>query len=313
MTPHLDKRWHKHGTMPYVNVAKEIERRLDLAKAFLYALCYGKIGYFTEGSNTSVVYSDLKLDNPAEIIFYKGKSVPYDKINKAMCWLSDREDLIEAYSAQFDKLIENEIESLSKYGSTVGGYKSGITNYARILNQFKRKIIRPIEVTGSKNGKAKKVKELNPMCIFDLAWNLHTSEENDVDKDYAELLIETLCDILKKYSKAPYNADDIAQKAEGSEAYMNYKDVLEHVVQSFKDEYAKALSKKRREELILDDEDMAETEEETAKKESFGRNNDDLVDDEVSSGSRVVKGEAVLRDKRMQWVNACISEYLNKD
>lgn len=310
MTPHLDKRWHKHGTMPYVNVAKEIERRLDLAKAFLYALCYGKIGYYIDGSNTSIVYSDMKLDSPAEIIFYKGKSVPYERINEAMCWLADREDLIEGYSAQFDRLIEAEIDALSKYGSTVGGYKSGITNYARILNQLKKKIIRPIELVGAKNGKAKKEKTLEAMCIFDLAWNLHVSEENKMDKDYAELLIETLCGILKKYCKAPFNAEDIARKAEGSEAYINYKDVLEHVVNSFKEEYAAALSKKRKEELILDDEDETMPEEEEASKASFGRSTDDLVDEDVAPVRRAVKGESVLRDKRMQWVNACIGNLL---
>jgi len=313
MTPHLDKRWHKHGTMPYINVAKEIERRLDLAKAFLYALCYGKIGYFVEGSDVSIAYSDLKLKRAPEKILYKGKFVPYSKINRAMNWLANREELIEIYSAQFDRLIENEIETLSKYDATVGGYKAGITNFARILNQLKRKIIRPVEVKGSRSGKAVKTKELEPICIFDLAWNLHTSEENDVDKNYAELLVETLCGILKKYSKAPYNAEDIEKKAEGSEAYMNYKDVLNHLVKAFKDEYAVALSKKRKEELILDEGEDVAAEEEPAKKEYFGRSSEDLVDEDEDTTGSALRGSAVLQDRRMKWLNSCISSYFEND
>ncbi len=279
MTPHLDKRWHKHGVMPYINVSKEIERRYDLAKAFLYAMCYGKIGYVIEGSDAKFVYGDAKLDRDAQVIFYKGRSIPYNRINRCVNWFADQEDLIERYSALFDEAIENEVESLSKYSDNVGKYKTAITNYGRILNQLKRNIIRAIDVAESGNGKAKKTKKLEDISILDLAWKLHLSEENEVDKDYAELLVSMLCEIIKKYAKGPYNADDIENKALGSESYINYMDVCEHIATSFMQDFAKSAKTKFKDDGIISEEEAK------AKKarNSFGRDDSDLDDGDVGT------------------------------
>jgi hypothetical protein len=304
MTPHLDKRWHKHGTMPYINVAKEVERRYDLAKAFLYALCYGKICYKKDGSDSRLVFRDANLDRDTELIFYKGRSIPANKINRAMNWFANQEELIESYAALFDQAVEAEIEKLSKYSDTLGGYKNGIHNYARILNQMKRNILRDADVTKKPNETGKKAKkdELNSILTF--AWKLHLAEENEIDKDYAELLVQTLCEIIKKYAKAPYNCEDIEQKDMGSESYQNYLEVGRHVSASFLEDFAESIGKK----LGLKEE-TAEEADARRRKNSFGRDDSDLTDESGKVEVKAAAGaneEAILKNKSYDWVRAMI-------
>ncbi len=313
MTPHLDKRWHKHGVMPYINISMEIERRLELAKAFVYALCYGKIGYTLEDNNAKFVFADNNLGKPAEIIFYKGNSIPYHKVNRAMSWFADNEALISAYAARFDILVAEEIEKLSDNSETVGGYKKTITDKAQILNRLKSKLIRAIEVIGSKNGKEKKLQKLPDAGLLELAWALHVSEEKEIDKDYGELLVELLCNTINKYSKAPYNADDIENKVLGSEAYNSHIDVRDHIAKAFLESYAEVIESKIKNKSIEGD----NVEEET--KSNFGRDDlSELNDDNGSTASKAtaklsfVNGGSVARDKRFVWASSLVEKYLIK-
>ncbi len=303
MSPHLDKRWHKHGVMPYINVKKEEERRLDLAKAFLFAITYGKIGYDIDGSDARIVFGDPNRDQDYKILIHKGKTIPYFKLNRVMNWFADQESLIESYSSQFDARIGIEIEKLSKYSENVGEYKTGITNYAAILNQFKRNILRNIEIDSAKNGKAKAApKKKDPMNLIEFAYNVHTSEETEHDKDYGELLIETLCNIIHRYAAAPYNADAIAHKDTGNEAYRCYQDVYTHIANKFMEEYVATLSKQMK----------AEAKEEP-KKNNFGRSTEDLDEDPITdNGAKVFDfeaSEAVQKDKRFVWASALFNKY----
>jgi hypothetical protein len=297
MTPHLDKRWHKHGTMPYINVSKEVERRYDLAKAFLYALCYGKIGFVQDGSESRLMFQDLNLGRELEAIIYNGRFIPINKINRAMNWFANQETLIERYAVLFDQAVDAEVEKLSKYTDTVGGYKSAINNYARILNQMKRNIFRDLD------SKKTSKKEANSILTF--AWKLHLAEENELDKDYAELLVQTLCQVIKKYAKAPYNRDDIENRAEGTASYRNYVDVGNHIVSTFLEDFASSVGKK------LKVEQDTEAVEERRRKNSFGRDDSDLSDE---TGNLSIKGgneDVLLKNASYEWVRALLDSAFN--
>jgi len=292
MTPHLDKRWHRHGTMPYINVSKEVERRYDLAKAFLYALCYGKIGFVQDGSESRLMFQDLNLGRELEAIIYNGRFIPTNKINRAMNWFANQETLIERYAVLFDQAVDAEVEKLSKYTETVGGYKTAINNYARILNQMKRNVFRDMD------SKKTSKKEANSILTF--AWKLHLAEENELDKDYAELLVQTLCQVIKKYAKAPYNRDDIENRAEGTASYRNYVDVGNHIVSTFLEDFAASVGKK------LNAQETAEEAEARRRKNSFGRDDSDLSDE---TGNLSIKGgneDALLQNKSYEWVRALL-------
>jgi len=290
MTPHMDKRWHKHGVMPYINVAKEKDRRLDLAKAFLYALCYGKIGFVTKGSDSKLIFNDVKLGRQGETIYYKGNIIPKNKINRVMYWFAEQEELIERYSALLDNAIDAELMKLSKYDGTQEQYKRSITEYADILNQMRRNIFRnldekkdsekPAKKTAKKSAKKAELavdteaaaKVLNNIISF--AWNLHMAEENELDKNYAELLVECLCEIIKKYASAPYNKEAIENRDLTTVAYKNYLEVAKHVANTFVDDYGMVLCAERN----IEKESEADKKERLSKG-SFGRSTGDLSDE----------------------------------
>lgn len=289
LTPHLDKRWHKHGTMPYINVAKEMDCRYDLAKAFLFALCYGFIGFVQDGSDTRLVFQG---ENGREAMIYNGRFIPVNKLNRAMYWMADKEALVEKFAYLFDKEIDKEIEKLSKYTDTVGSYKTAINNYARILNQMKRNIFRNLD--------AKKTTKKEADSVLTFAWKLHLAEENEQDKDYAELLVQTLCQIVKKYAKAPYNREDIEDRVEGSMAYENYMDVGSHVISSFLEDFAASVGKK------LKVEKDPEAAEERRRKNSFGRDDSDLVFETGNLSVKNADEETLQKNASYDWVRSLL-------
>ena len=233
LSPHLDKRWHKHGVMPYINAKKEKDYKTDVIRAFLYAVANGMIGYNLEGSYARFVYSDMTLGRMPELMFCDGKPISYRKVNQAVAWLADNDDLVDIYSHRYEQDIQADLDRVNRYSETVGGYKTGITNYATLLRQMKRNIFRAVELRASRNGRAKKVQTKDNISILELAWLLHVSEESEIDKNYGELVIEVLCDTIKEYAKAPYNARKIEMQDTSSEAYTNYLDVCSHIAQSF--------------------------------------------------------------------------------
>ena len=46
----------------------------------------------------------------------------------------------------------------------------------------------------------------------DLLLQGQNAEESEIDKDYGELIVEMLCETIKEYAKAPYNAKQIEKK-----------------------------------------------------------------------------------------------------
>lgn len=316
MSPHLDKRWHKHGMMPYINVKKELERRLDLAKAFLFALTYGKIGYDMDGTDARIVFGDNMRNHEYKLIIYKGKTVPYFKLNRVINWFADQEALIADYAAQFDAKVGIEIEKLSKYSENVRDYDAGITNNAKILDQLKKNILRNIEIDGAKDGKQKKVKIKSPLSLIEFAWNVHTSEESENDKDYGELLIETLCAVISRYARDPYNSDAIDKKDGGSEAYNNYLYVSKHIATKFMESFVESLAKKQRQQAKADAsmESIAGFAENVIEEEEISKATGDLVEGNVAAtGDEIFTfstTDAVRNDKSFQWALALFNKYL---
>lgn len=311
MTPHMDKRWHKHGAMPYINVAKEKERRYDLAKAFLYALCYGKIGFVEKGSDTKLVFNDINLGRSQETIYYNGKIIPKNKTNRAMYWFANQEELIELYASLFDKAVEAEVEKLTKYSDSADSYKRGITNYARILNQMRNNVFRDMEQSKKrkKQDESEKAKEAKKQdkkrySILRFAWELRQAEENELDKDFAELLVQTLCLTIKKYAKAPYNQEAVENRDQSSVAYKAYLEVGKHVAETFLTDYGTYISK----ELNLREE-TEEEKKERLRKNSFGRNTDDLTDEDEDLGGATGAAEIALsKTPNYEWAKNLIGD-----
>lgn len=314
MTPHMDKRWHKRGAMPYINVSKEQESRCDLAKAFLYALCYGKVGYMEQGSDSWMVFNDLKLNRQNETIYYNGRTIPKHKTNRLFAWLANQEELVQLYASLFDKVVAEEVEKLSRYSDTKDGYKTSITNYARILKQMRVNLFRDLRQTGKskdsdeeaqakKEKKTKKQEEAEAKkrySILRFAWELHLAEENELDKNHAELLVETLCLTIKKYAKAPFNQEAIEEKDETTQAYKDYLEVSRHVANVFLEEFGEFVKK----EMNIKPETEAEKKKRLSKS-SFGRSAEDLSDEDDAI-SRPADERALAKTASFEWVKTLL-------
>lgn len=319
LTPHLDKRWHKHGAMPYINVSKEIDRRNELAKAFIFALAYKKIGYTKDGVISKFVFQDpnMKPKREPEVIVYQGRSIPYNRMNRVMRWFENQDSLISLYAAKLDMAIEQDLEKLSRNDDTVASYNTAITMQSSLLHCIRDNILSLIPINGTKTGKDKKKQEKeDAIGILRLAWEVHVTEENDFDKDYGELLVDALCDIIHRYAKAPYNADKIANKEEGSEAYENYIHVRDHIAKKFMEAYFDSVygEKKKKTSKKKDDQKPAEEKEES-KGGMFGRGYDELEDNfDVEQGvvSSLDLGAFNGQDKGINWAKDELARYIEQ-
>ncbi len=317
LTPHLDKRWHKHGAMPYINVSKEIDRRRELAKAFIFALAYKKIGYTKDGVISKFVFRDpnMKPKREPEIIVYQGRSIPYNRMNRVMRWFENQDSLISLYAAKLDMAIEEDIEKLSRNDDTVAGYNTAITMQSSLLHSIRENILSLISVNGTKTGKDKKKQEKEAaLGILNLAWEIHDTEEKDFDKDYGELLIEALCGIIKRYAKAPYNAEKIENKEEGSDAYANYLHVRNHVAKKFAEAYFESVYGDTKKKTSKKEETKPEEKSES-KGGMFGRGFEELEDNFDTEKGVVTSldlSDFECQDKGINWAKNELARYIEK-
>lgn len=86
-------------------------------------------------------------------------------------------------------------------------------------------------MTGKKAKTAKK--ELSPINILTLAKKIRDVENNDVDKNYAELIILVLCDTVDKYAAAPFGK---TAYGEGG-ANESYQHVVKHILDKFMESF----------------------------------------------------------------------------
>lgn len=315
MTPHLDKRWHKHGMMPYINVQKERDRRRELAKAFIFALAYSKIGYEKNGSDTRFVFQDPKM-TPAidpEIIVYKGRSVQYNKANRVMRWFENQDSLISLYASKLDMAIEADLEICSRSDNSVQTYDAA-TTMSKLLKRIRENIISPILVSGTKSGKDKKslAKEKN-MGAFGLAWEVHSTEENDFDKDHGELIIEAVCDIIKRYAKEPYNKEEIENKKEGSDSYSNYVYVRNHIATKFMEAYYDSLYGEKKQKNGANASATATTTKAKGKQKNDDTSeglSDTFVQNTVNKETSLDLSEFDGQNKGLEWVKATLARYI---
>lgn len=276
MTPHLDKRWHKRGAMPYINVQKELECRLDLAKAFLYMIYKELVGYDKLENNfvgTNFVYHDFEVDSKANYIWFDGGYVNYKNPEKVIRWLENNEPLISRYASEFDKVVEAELRELQSYGGVVSVYKGQITKSSKLLKCLRFDTIRRIPVATSTTGKEKTITAVDPIGIIELAAKIHRSEEADIDKNYGELILDVLCLTVKKYAMKPFDEDRITNKDDGRNSdYLNYVDVRDHIMNKFFEAYIdpkKAAADDAEENVDVNEQTVAEVEIEASKAEDI--------------------------------------------
>ena len=198
---------------------------------------------------------------------------------------------------------------LSINDDTVATYNTAITNQSNLLHRIRENIISPIAIGGSKTGKDKKTTEKEDnMGILKLAWEIHDTEENDFDKDYGELIVDALCDIICRYAKAPYNAEHIEKKIEGSESYGNYVHIRNHIATKFMEAFFNSVYDGKKKKRVKKDE-------EANKGGTFGRGYKELEDNfetEKAPVSSLDLSEFDCQDKSVNWAKTELIRYIEQ-
>lgn len=242
LTPHLDIRWHKSGHLPYINPKVQGEKKITLAKAFLYGIVTGKIGYGTKRGSKDIfftVYDSIK--GAPTFMRYAGLPIPSTLPNRAFYYLSEREFLCEEYAAKLDEMVKDEIENSMGKIDDIGAYEAYLTRTSKVLGTLRKNAISTVEVTTAlttkktkKTAKTAKTDKNPSVSVVNLAAKIHNTEEKEIDNDYGELLLQVLCDIVTRYAVAPFGK---AADLDDGDAKNQYEHVMNHILKQFADKF----------------------------------------------------------------------------
>ena len=220
-SPHLDKRWHLHGMMPYINISKELESRYALAKAFVFTLLYGLITCTVEKKTTYYHYYDPEIGGVPETLSYKSLSITNNDLAKILYWLMNKEDLVKRYAAEFDRCMESEELKLAATEYVdVRGYEALMTRNI-ILRRLRENLIRAGYAKNAFTKEGQKFRAPQPIGILKIAALVRASEEASTDYDYAEIIINVAEEVIYRFARAPFSDEQIRseQTAEHKTAF----------------------------------------------------------------------------------------------
>lgn len=190
--PHLGMELHKHGCLPYINPAMEVQYNEMLAKAVLYTILNGEITFkeLPRSSQRVFWYSE---NGRSKIMYYKKTPVNEKNIAGIVGWLRERDELVSERSELFDKMIREGVRTLPLMISNTQALNRKITDDEKIITPLRENLF--ANVMGSENSK-----ELQ-MSLIEFAYKVKTTEElGDIsDCDDAEKILKAGFEALLAY------------------------------------------------------------------------------------------------------------------
>ena len=235
--PHLGNNLHKRGYLPYMN--PEMERICDekMIKALIYGLAKGKITY-DRGFVTSRVFS-FRVDKDGvkeQIRTIEGNVINDKNIAKLVSWMRNEDDLVEAWSAEYDKFVKMELNTLPTPANDaeIKTLEAQLSRKEFMMwlrgrdSLQQSKLFNLKKVTGFGTGSSSVIDA--PINILELAYLIKTSEESSLDCDDAERIIKVAYKTFLAYCKSRTPMDA------ASERFMQvYKQQLQHVYRAVAD------------------------------------------------------------------------------
>ena len=201
--PHLDIRWMQRSSMPYISKNLELAWRKTALKAFLYeAMAPNQLEYtYKEGRRCFLRKNDSdKTEYPT---WRDGSIILLSQSSRIIEYIAGDEQRAEREAKAFDALVEKEIEALSQYTGFDATYKSQMTNN-RLLKILRSHVLFYRRTIGERD---LKLSEDVTKGVLDVAFELHRSEERlREDKDYGEMLLDIVAEIIGKFADA-YSGD----------------------------------------------------------------------------------------------------------
>ncbi|MBO5270243.1 MAG: hypothetical protein J6B77_05625 [Clostridia bacterium] len=206
--PHLGYDFHKRGNLPYMNPAMEDACDEKMVKALLYGFQSGKITY-DNGIGEEARKRFYFLCNGQKITDPEGRWIDDKNIARLLSWMRNSDELIEKWSALFDRDIQRQMLALPSMASDnqteVSKLESALTScsFMKLLND----ILYPDPSENSKKpniSRAAKKKDgeeeagvagwtakHGPTAV-EFAYMVKTSEEIGRDCDDAERILKVL-------------------------------------------------------------------------------------------------------------------------
>ncbi len=246
--PHLDIRWIRRGCMPYISPKLEIEWRTKVMKALIFEALFGTLYFEIPKNSTQKIF--LRFENggiPKHPEWPAKEKIQTRNISRLVEYLADDEEIIEREARALDEQIDSHIALLSNFTGDPGLYKQGMTKdpILRILrSNFIININQDASLSDEDTFNDAFVKDSARTMggILHVAYLLHKSEEYlGEDKDYGELLLDTVMDILYRYT---LNLHGASQTNNSTTLAEEMQDVFSWAMKKFVEEWARSMDTK---------------------------------------------------------------------
>ncbi len=290
-TPHIDKRWHVRGAIPYISAKLEMEWNNKTMKALLYLMLQRQLCFDYDAMNSPRFF--IKMQGQSDYIQWpQGTTVSKSNISRLLEYLGDQEGLIEELSQKLDVIVKYQISTLSNYTNSLATYKAGMTRN-KLLRRMRCDMLvyeaRDSEVTATHGKNTRKPisnvadpediaaakalyeavshdpNEVEEVVLdqkrtmgglLEFAWLLHKSEERlGEDRDFGEAMLQCAAGILEQFCHGMYGES----LTPTSTSYKNYINLYNSVITKFLQEYVVATARKRKltpDQLVSSDENL---------------------------------------------------------
>ena len=216
--PHLGNNLHKRGYLPYMNEEKENECDVKLIKAMLFGFQNGRLVY-KDGMGEAYGRYYFECDG-RKITDEEGRWINNKNVAQLIGWLRNEDELVEEWSALFDRDIakqKNALPSLASENSNeIQALEASLTGSTFMQMLTEKLYLDPSE---RKTKAGKKVKlEKKPVIVerqgptvLEFAYMIKTSEEAGHDCDDAERILHVVYDVFKDmcaYRTTPENTPE---------------------------------------------------------------------------------------------------------
>ncbi len=264
-TPHLDKRWHLREAMPYISKELDAAWHRKAARAFVYEMLYRKL-CFTSNDEGTICFNYVRKgkEQVAYVRWPGSKLITVSEISRLIEYLQEQDERVDTINAQFDEMLEELIERVSKHTDNLPVYKAALTTNLTLkdlrsnLLVKKQRVSTLTPVRGKKDvsssGATEKeveafkkaytqlgITEADMMDtkkslggLFEVAWLVHKSEEKqNRDHDFGEYVVKCGLEIIEKLCTAMCGT----RITEGSEEHEMYNDLRMSIIEKFMESY----------------------------------------------------------------------------
>ena len=198
--PHLGFNLHHRGFLPFINAEMEHESDMKLMKALLYAIMEAQISFRAPlRQEKGFRFADELIVNE------DGDAVDEKNLNCLITWLRPKDDLVEKWSAEFERKLGQQLEDIRPImsPSDAGRSEADITSAPYMVRMRENLFAKIIEEAGIGAGSTA-VNQLS-LGLFEFANKIKRSEESRFDCDDAEKILEVGYDTFWRFCNKAIN------------------------------------------------------------------------------------------------------------